>query len=43
MFVFSFLKKAALLGATRESLAGVRFHVVDVNLMALRFFCNRPA
>ncbi|WDR03102.1 hypothetical protein PSQ19_02550 [Devosia algicola] len=38
MFVFSFLKKAALLGATPESLANLRFHVVDINLAALRFF-----
>lgn len=38
MFVFSFLKKAALLGATPVSLAGLRFHVVDINLAALRFF-----
>lgn len=38
MFVFSFLKKAALLGGTPECLAGLRFHVVDINLTALRFF-----
>lgn len=38
MFVFSFLKKAALLGATPESLANLRFRVVDINLAALRFF-----
>lgn len=41
MFVFSFLKKAALLGATPECLASVRFHVVDINLAALRFFSER--
>jgi hypothetical protein len=41
MFVFSFLKKAALLGATPESLVGLRFHVVDINLAALRFFSER--
>ncbi|MCC5965316.1 MAG: hypothetical protein JJU24_04195 [Natronohydrobacter sp.] len=41
MFVFSFLRKAAQLGATPESLAGVRFHVVDINLAALRFFSER--
>jgi hypothetical protein len=38
MFVFSFLRKAALLGATPQNLAAVRFHVIDVNLSALRFF-----
>lgn len=38
MFVFSFLRKAAMLGATPQSLSGVRFHVIDVNLAALRFF-----
>ncbi len=38
MFVFSFFKKAALLGATPECLASLRFHVVDINLAALRFF-----
>lgn len=41
MFVFSFLKKAAMLGASPASLAGVRFHVVDINLAALRFFTER--
>jgi hypothetical protein len=41
MFVFSFLKKAALLGATPKSLVGLRFHVVDINLAALRFFSER--
>ena len=41
MFVFSFLKKAAMLGASPASLAGVRFHVVDINLAALRFFSER--
>ncbi len=41
MFVFSFLKKAALLGATPECLASMRFHVVDINLAALRFFSER--
>jgi len=38
MFVFSFFRKAALLGASPQNLAAVRFHVVDVNLSALRFF-----
>jgi hypothetical protein len=38
MFVFSFLRKAALLGATAKNLSAMRFHVVDVNLAALRFF-----
>ena len=38
MFVFSFLKKAALLGATPENLSSMRFHIVDINLAALRFF-----
>jgi hypothetical protein len=41
MFVFSFLRKAAMLGATPASLVGVRFHVVDINLAALRFFSER--
>lgn len=41
MFVFSFLRKAALLGATPENLSNVRFHVVDINLAALRFFSER--
>lgn len=41
MFVFSFLRKAAMLGATPESLSGVRFHVVDINLAALRFFSEQ--
>lgn len=41
MFVFSFLKKAAMLGATPENLAGLRFHVVDINLAALRFFSEQ--
>mgnify|MGYP001806875976 CR=1 FL=1 len=41
MFVFSFFKKAALLGATPESLVNLRFHVVDINLVALRFFSER--
>jgi hypothetical protein len=41
MFVFSFLRKAALLGATPESLAAAKFHVVDINLTALRFFSDR--
>jgi hypothetical protein len=41
MFVFSFLKKAAMLGASPASLAGVRFHVVDINLAALRFFSEQ--
>ncbi|UAJ10052.1 hypothetical protein [Polymorphobacter megasporae] len=41
MFVFSFLRKAALLGATPENLNSVRFHVVDINLAALRFFSER--
>ncbi|NML92001.1 hypothetical protein HHL26_23670 [Sphingobium sp. TB-6] len=41
MFVFSFLKKAALLGATPENLTSLRFHVVDINLAALRFFSER--
>ena len=41
MFVFSFLRKAAMLGASAASLAGVRFHVVDINLAALRFFSEQ--
>lgn len=41
MFVFSFLRKAALLGATPENIAHMRFHVVDINLAALRFFAER--
>lgn len=41
MFVFSFLRKAASLGATPENLAGLRFHVIDINLSALRFFAEQ--
>lgn len=41
MFVFSFLRKAASLGATPDSLSGLRFHVVDINLSALRFFAEQ--
>ncbi len=41
MFVFSFLRKAASLGATPDSLASLRFHVIDINLSALRFFAEQ--
>lgn len=41
MFVFSFLKKAAQLGASPECLANLSFHVVDINLAALRFFSEQ--
>ena len=41
MFVFSFLRKAASLGATPESLVAIRFHVIDINLSALRFFTEQ--
>jgi hypothetical protein len=41
IFVFSFFKKAVLIGATPEQFASVRFHVVDINLAALRFFSER--
>ncbi|WP_426261793.1 hypothetical protein [Sphingomonas sp. DC1100-1] len=41
MFVFSFLRKAASLGATPDSLGSLRFHVIDINLSALRFFAEQ--
>lgn len=41
VFVFTFLKKASSLGATPKHLAALRFHVVDINLAALRFFSER--
>ena len=41
MFVFSFLQRAALLGATPENLKAIRFHVIDINLSALRFFAEQ--
>lgn len=41
MFVFSFFKKAALLGATPENLSSLRLHVIDINLAALRFFSEQ--
>jgi hypothetical protein len=41
MFIFSFLKKAASLGATARNLASLRFHVIDINLAALRFFSEQ--
>jgi hypothetical protein len=41
MFVFSFLRKAASLGAAPENLAKLRFHVIDINFAALRFFVEQ--
>lgn len=38
IFVFSFLRKALATGVGVSELSQVRFHVIDINLAALRFF-----
>jgi hypothetical protein len=41
IFVFTFIRKALGIGVSATDLSAVRFHVIDINLAALRFFSEK--
>lgn len=41
IFVFSLIRKALTLGLPPQAIAGLRFHVIDINLAALSFFKSK--
>jgi hypothetical protein len=41
IFVFTFLRRALAMGVSPSELSRLRFHVIDINLAALRFFSEK--